>query len=120
MKKPRVTPESEIQTNTLNTLEYKIEIITKYRTADVKFMDKTPCDPDNSLKYCCPVCMRYLSVMLETLCCRNYLCHLCAYDLMEPKPFIVRCPHCNSNYLRLRDVKKGPAKVYSDSPMPVG
>mmetsp|Transcript_22669 Transcript_22669/g.40811 ORF Transcript_22669/g.40811 Transcript_22669/m.40811 type:complete len:127 (+) Transcript_22669:750-1130(+) len=109
--------EAELQTYTLDTSQYKIEIITKFRTEDVEVMDKTPMGPHKGVKYCCPVCMRFFSAMLEAECCRNYLCHLCANELMQPKPFLVRCPHCNSSSLKLRDVGgKGPTKKYSDSP----
>jgi hypothetical protein len=101
-------PETdELHTYSLETTKFKVEVVTRYSTADLEVMEQTPGLSCNKAMFGCPVCMRYLSAMLETRCCGKHLCHLCANDLMLPKPFLVRCPHCNSSSLYLADVTKG-------------
>lgn len=49
-------------------------------------------------RYCCPICLRFFNCMLESSCCRNYICRLCSNQMMQRamrnSEYAVRCAHC--------------------------
>jgi len=101
----------------------KLSVITKFANSEIMTQEYTPKKPSlrEVYRYNCPLCMRFFNTMLETSCCKNYICHGCASELQRYEEtqtgFEVRCPHCNEEELQLEDVDpKAKVKTYSDSP----
>ena len=48
-------------------------------------MEETPSSKEliKKFKFNCPMCLCYMTHMLQSECCGNYLCHFCAYDMYE-------------------------------------
>ena len=76
---------------------------TAIAETDIKFCDEQPEEREERHKYkfYCPICLRYFTHMLQSACCQNYLCLLCAKDLQvrEEKDleFKAECPYkCGS------------------------
>lgn len=95
----------------------RVIIHTRLQLADVQSADFTPHNTNRqTYKYSCPICFKYLSAVLITSCCNNYICHFCAEDL-KAKIGEVFCPLCNCERLELGDVDpQAEIKRYSDSP----
>lgn len=96
-----------------------ITVRTQLRLEDVQSADFTPHNTTRqTLKYSCPICLKYFSAILITSCCRNYLCHFCTESFKEKEKLgPVHCPMCNSEGLDLEDVDpQAEVKRYSDSP----
>lgn len=55
---------------------------------------------------------------MATQCCKNYICHLCIYELQTKNlHFEIACPHCKAQPLIASDVDPNTTvKRYSDSP----
>ncbi len=90
---------------------------TKFSRGEVTALDRTPdSTARQALRYTCPVCLKFLSTILVSACCQNYLCHFCL-EAMQRARDEVKCPMCNAEHLVLSDVDAGaPIKKYSDSP----
>ncbi len=93
---------------------YKLQ--TNVPRDQVQFRESLPDPAERSLfKYSCPICFRYFSRivfldhvgvdMLECIACKNYVCRLCADDIVL-KPSGVRCPFCDRQPLILSDVSE--------------
>ena len=97
----------------------RIIVRTRLKLEDIQSADFTPHNTNRqTFKYSCPICFRYLSAMLITSCCRNYICHFCTEDFKaKEQTGPVCCPLCNSEQLELEDVDpQAEVKRYSDSP----
>eukprot|EP00743_Colponemidia_sp_Colp-15_P004960 GILK01005346.1.p1 GENE.GILK01005346.1~~GILK01005346.1.p1 ORF type:complete len:350 (+),score=56.38 GILK01005346.1:104-1153(+) len=100
-----------------------LQISTIVHVEEIRGMDMTPVgDLAKTFRYNCPLCMRFFNYMLQGSCCRQYICHGCAEALRDENARLpearIRCPHCNSEPLKLKDVDPfEPTIHYSDSPM---
>jgi len=90
---------------------------TNFSRSEVIALDRTPDSTSRQgLRYTCPVCLKFLSTILVSACCQNYLCHFCV-EAMQRAREDMRCPMCTAEPLVLSDVEAGaPVKKYSDSP----
>mmetsp|Transcript_19131 Transcript_19131/g.34845 ORF Transcript_19131/g.34845 Transcript_19131/m.34845 type:complete len:165 (+) Transcript_19131:21-515(+) len=98
----------------------KVKVTTQVPKELIQSLDFTP-EKVNRMKfpYNCPICMRFLSHILASECCSNYVCHTCAEEIEANKKACSRCPHCNAEPLALRDVEQSSRiRTYFDSPMP--
>ena len=82
--------------------ETNLQLETAFSEADIKYCDDQPEDRDerHKFKFYCPICLRYFTHMLQSGCCQNYLCLLCAKDLQAKEEkdyaFKAECPYkCN-------------------------
>ena len=79
--------------------ETNLQLITKHTEVDVKFVDLQPDVREERYryKYYCPICLRYFTHMLQSACCQNYLCLMCAKDLQvkesKEEAFKASCPY---------------------------
>lgn len=48
----------------------------------------------HNLKYYCPICLRYFNSILESKCCKNYICRFCANDLVEQEAKVCKPAGC--------------------------
>ncbi|CAG9315674.1 unnamed protein product [Blepharisma stoltei] len=97
----------------------KIKLESRFTVDDIKTLDNTPASTQKqSFPYNCPICFKFLSVILVTKCCKNYICHYCINELQNKHVnFEIACPHCKAQPLCVTDVDPGSAiKKYSDSP----
>eukprot|EP00742_Colponemidia_sp_Colp-10_P002571 GILJ01002747.1.p1 GENE.GILJ01002747.1~~GILJ01002747.1.p1 ORF type:complete len:339 (-),score=41.69 GILJ01002747.1:248-1264(-) len=100
-----------------------LHINTVVHVEEIRGMDMTPVgDLAKTFRYNCPLCMRFFNYMLQGSCCKQYICHGCAEALRDENARLpesrIRCPHCNSEPLKLKDVDPFEAPIhYSDSPM---
>ncbi|CAG9331670.1 unnamed protein product [Blepharisma stoltei] len=97
----------------------KIKVESKLTPDQVKASDFTPVSTQKGLfPYNCPICFKYLSNILVTQCCKNYICHLCISELQTKHVnFEIACPHCKAQPLVVTDVDPNvTVKRYSDSP----
>ena len=118
-KRSRRTPNSHSSLIQVAVEPPKVIIESKYTVNDILKADETPPSTQKAFMiFNCPICLRYLSHMLVTRCCNNYLCHLCAHELQNKElSFEVTCPHCKAQPLSLIDVDpQSIVKKYSDSP----
>lgn len=97
----------------------EVIVESKYAVNDIIKSERTP--PSTQRKFTlfnCPICLMYLSHMLVTKCCSNYLCHFCVRDLQgKDLCFNLGCPHCKALPIHLVDVDpQSSLKKYSDSP----
>lgn len=102
-----------------NSATTKIIVRSKIAAKDVQFSDVTPHSTTRQdFKYNCPICMKYLTSILITNCCKNYLCHFCLAEYQTREVhFQICCPMCNAEPLILEDVDPfSDVKRYSDSP----
>ena len=109
----QILPMAEGSTTT------KIIVRSKLTLEDVQFSDVTPHSTTRQdFKYNCPICMKYLTSILITNCCGNYLCHFCLAEYQTKEVhFQICCPMCKAEPLILEDVDPSSAvKRYSDSP----
>ncbi|KAM3129792.1 hypothetical protein pb186bvf_018086 [Paramecium bursaria] len=68
----------------------------------------------NICKYYCPICFRYSDCMLNSTCCSNYICHLCAIQSIKNK--MLACHFCRDHKCKYIDVDPSQEiKRYSDS-----
>lgn len=97
----------------------KVFIQSKYSLADILKSDITPSSTQKQfMLFNCPICLRFFSLILQTQCCRNYICHFCVDELQNRDlNFDVACPHCKSEPVHVVDVDlASTVKNYSDSP----
>lgn len=97
----------------------KVKLDSKFTIEDIKFSDITPASTQKvTYPYSCPICFKFLSVILTAKCCKNYICHFCINDLQNKNlNFEITCPHCKAQPLCAIDVELGATiKKYSDSP----
>lgn len=97
----------------------KVKVTSLISRGQVEFLNFTP-EKVNRTKfpYNCPICMRFLSHILASECCDNYICHDCADDIESNPKTTSRCPLCNAEPLILRDVEPtARIKTYFDSPV---
>lgn len=97
-----------------------IAITTAYEEKDIIRLEMTPRGTiKKSVHFNCPVCFSYYNVILSSQCCKNYLCHLCAKDLLERDEKGgkgIACPSCQHEPLLLADVDlEASVKVYTDT-----
>jgi len=95
-------------------------ITTVYEAKDIIMLEMTPRGTiKNSVHFSCPICFNYFNVVLSSQCCKNYLCHRCAKDLLERDGKGgegVACPTCQQEPLVLEDVDlQASVKVYTDT-----
>ena len=95
----------------------RISVKSRFSLQDVQSADFTPHSTSRQVyKYNCPICLKYLTTVLVSSCCRNYICHFCVEDL-KAREGDIRCPMCNLENVTLEDVDPTAAiKRYSDSP----
>ena len=97
--------------------------MTKYKREEIEFCEYQEEDREarHKYKFYCPICLRYFTHMLQSACCKNYLCHLCVEDLQlqefKVEDFKATCPYnCTGDIFKLTDVPlEDKAKRYSDS-----
>jgi hypothetical protein len=121
-----------INTN-VNNNNNNIRISTPHQKIRVASIDYTPVGPEkDKFPFYCPLCLYYFSeTIMETSCCKNYVCHDCAVHFLKGKeglpknitvvpkklPAALRCPHCNTENLNLTYVQKGTTvRSYTTSP----
>ena len=105
-----------------------MQFATTVAEADIKCVDEQPEEREerHKFKFYCPICLRYFTHMLQSACCQNYLCFLCAKDLQErekkDEKFKAECPYkCGTSggedsKFKLADVPSdAQVKRYSDS-----
>lgn len=99
-----------------------ITITTVYEEKDIIKLEQTPRGTiKKSVHFNCPVCLSYYNVILSAKCCKNYLCHQCAKDLLDRdlKEAKVKgniCPSCQHERLELVDVDPAASvKLYTDT-----
>ena len=107
-------PEANV---VIQELPQRLVVTTRFDMQDIACLDRTPDSTSRQVvRYTCPVCLRFLSTILVSSCCHNYLCHFCL-DAMDQTSQQLRCPMCTAEPLVLTDVEvNAPIKKYSDSP----
>jgi hypothetical protein len=114
---PLTAPEQPIEPTADLT---KVKVTTAIHTEQVLVLNFTPEKVDRrKFPYNCPICMRFLSHILVTECCSNYVCHSCSDDIETNQMLQPRCPHCAAEQLKLHDVEpSAQVRTYFDSPLP--
>ena len=119
-----------IDTN-VNTNNMRLS--TPHQKIRVSSIDYTPVGEEKTkFPFYCPLCLYYFSdTIMETSCCKNYVCHDCAVHFLKGKeglpktltvvpkklPCGLRCPHCNTENVNLSYVQKGTKiRSYTTSP----
>ncbi|CAD8095711.1 unnamed protein product [Paramecium sonneborni] len=65
-------------------------------------------------KYYCPICFKYYDCMLQSTCCSNYVCHICAVQSLTNKMY--NCHYCRNEQCKYVDVDPNQQlKIYTDS-----
>eukprot|EP00944_MAST-04C_sp_MAST-4C-sp1_P005778 g5778.t1 len=110
-----------------------IRLSTPHQKIRVSSIDYTPMGEEKTkFPFYCPLCLYYFSdTIMETSCCKNYICHDCAVHFLKGKeglpknlsvvpkklPPALRCPHCNTEKVSLSYVQKGmKIRSYTTSP----
>ena len=123
-KKP--PPKLELPRNSVPKRDPKtyksphVTITTVYEERDLIKLEMTPRGTiKKTVHFCCPVCLNYYNAILASTCCKNYLCHQCAKDLLDRDlqgAKGVACPSCQQEPLVLNDVDPGASvKLYTDT-----
>ena len=62
-----------------------MEVQSKFQMEDIECVDFLPNEREQRqhFKYYCPICLRYFSHILQSQCCKNYICHFCVDDLQQ-------------------------------------
>ena len=110
-----------------------VRLSTPHQKIRVSSIDYTPMGEEKTkFPFYCPLCLYYFSdTIMETSCCKNYICHDCAVHFLKGKeglpknlsvvpkklPPALRCPHCNTEKVSLSYVQKGKKiRSYTTSP----
>jgi transposase-like protein len=118
---PLQLPRSSVSKQTAKTYKSPhIIITTVYEEKDIIKLEMTPRGTiKKSVHFNCPVCLNYYNVILGGKCCKNYLCHQCAKDMLDRDlkgGKGAACPSCQGEPLELVDVDPAASvKVYTDS-----
>ena len=94
----------------------RVRLNTQFPIQDIQVSTNTPPHSKQELfKYNCPICMRYFSTILVSVCCGHYICRFCAEDLQR-RTEEVCCPECRVHPYQVVDVNPhSNIKIYSDS-----
>ncbi|CAG9312271.1 unnamed protein product [Blepharisma stoltei] len=118
-QQPQRPPLAPRQNQKPASQDAKIKVESKLTPDQVKASDFTPASTQKGIfPYNCPICFKYLSNILVTQCCKNYICHLCISELQNKHVnFEIACPHCKAQPLIVEDVDLSVSvKRYFDSP----
>ena len=119
-------PLTEVPVVTQEQFKSNVTLSTKISPDQIKCKDQLSAKDDyTTFKYYCPVCLRHFTHTLESKCCHNYICHLCAYDLLDREALTQKKAGCvfgcsfqdeTVKMLQLGDVDLNEApKRYTDS-----
>lgn len=88
LKKKNKTPLPKPKNQRFNLIyqdgvyfDRNLKIITEHNRTNVNdFLNNNQFNDvaDKDCKYFCPICFKYFDCMLNSTCCTNYICHLCA------------------------------------------